>query len=155
MYHSDFKGVKEALGTSPHPLLVGFFASNSQRKLNAMKTVPNTPRIRFVLRPYRRIPTWYSSYYMSGSVIGKGVVKNLSRTGLRVLGDHSLTPGTEVTIRLHLGETDPPLEISSATVRWADQYEFGLRIEHLTPHAAHRLAGLINADINLRPNSAQ
>lgn len=155
MYHSDFKGVKEALGTSPHPLLVGFFASNSQRKLNAMKTVPNTPRIRFVLRPYRRIPTWYSSYYMSGSVIGKGVVKNLSRTGLRVLGDHSLTPGTEVTIRLHLGETDPPLEISNATVRWADQYEFGLRIEHLTTHAAHRLAGLINADVNLRPNSAQ
>ena len=120
-----------------------------------MKTVPNAPRTRFVLRPYRRIPTWYSSYYMSGSVIGKGVVKNLSRTGLRVLGDHSLTPGTEVTIRLQLGETDPPLEISSATVRWADQYEFGLRIEHLTPHAAHRLAGLINADINLRPNSAQ
>ena len=66
-----------------------------------MKTVPNAPRTRFVLRPYRRIPTWYSSYYMSGSVIGKGVVKNLSRTGLRVLGDHSLTPGTEVTIRLH------------------------------------------------------
>ncbi len=88
---------------------------------------------------------------MSGSVIGKGVVKNLSRTGLRVLGDHSLTPGTEVSIRLHLGETDPPLEISRATVRWADQYEFGLRIEHLTPHAAHRLAGLINADINASP----
>ena len=43
------------------------------------------PRTRFVLRPYRRIPTWYGSYYMSGSVIGKGVVKNLSRTGL--LGD--------------------------------------------------------------------
>ena len=120
-----------------------------------MKTVPNAPRTRFVLRPYRRIPTWYSSYYMSGSVIGKGVVKNLSRTGLRVLGDHSLTLGTEVTIRLHLGETDPPLEISRATVRWAGQYEFGLRIEHLTPHAAHRLAGLINADINFRLKSAQ
>jgi PilZ domain len=120
-----------------------------------MKTVRNTARTRFVLRPYRRIPTWYGSYYMSGSVIGKGIVKNLSRTGLRVLGDHSLTPGTEVTIRFHLEETDPPLEISRATVRWADQFEFGLRIEHLTPHAADRLAALVNADINLRPNSAQ
>jgi hypothetical protein len=120
-----------------------------------MKTIRSSPRTRFVLRPYRRIPAWYSSYYMSGSVIGKGVVKNLSRTGLRVLGDHSLTPGTEVTIRLHLGETDPPLEISRATVRWADQYEFGLRIEHLTPHAAHRLARLVNADIDFRPNSSQ
>ena len=120
-----------------------------------MKTVRNTPRTRFVLRPYRRIPTWYSAYYMSGSVIGKGVVKNLSRTGLRVLGDHSLTPGTEVTIRFHLGETDPPLEISCATVRWANQYEFGMRIEQLTPHAAHRLADLTTAYINLPPNSAQ
>ena len=120
-----------------------------------MKTVRNTPRTRFVLRPYRRIPTWYSSYYMSGSLVGKGVVKNLSRTGLRVLGDHSLTPGTEVCIRLHLGETDLPLEIFRATVRWADQYEFGLRIEQLTPHAANRLACLINADTSLRPNSAQ
>ena len=155
MYHSDFKGVKEALGTMPHPLLVGFLATNSRRRLNAMKMVRNTPRIRFVLRPYRRIPTWYTSYYMSGNVIGKGVVKNLSRTGLRVLGDHSLTPGTDVCIRLHLGETDPPLEISRATVRWADEYEFGLQIEHLTPYAADRLAGLINADISLRPNSAQ
>src|SRR6478752_7330317 len=97
-----------------------------------MKSVPNTPRIRFVLRPYRRIPTWYSSYYMSGNVIGKGVVKNLSRTGLRVLGDHSLTPGTDVCIRLHLGETGPPLEISRATVRWADQYECGLNSSRLT-----------------------
>jgi len=47
------------------------------------------------------------------------------------------------------------LEISRATVRWANQYEFGLQIEHLTPHAAHRLVGLLNADISLRPNSAQ
>ena len=114
-----------------------------------------TPSAKFVVRPFRRIPTWYSSYYMSGSVIGKGVVKNLSRTGLRVLGDHSLTPGTEVSVRLSIGETDPPLEISRASVRWADQYEFGLRIEHVTADTAHRLADLITADIRVRPHSKQ
>ena len=124
--------------------------------LGHMKTPRQTvPRTKFVLRPYRRIPTRYSSYYMSGSVIGKGVVKNLSRTGLRVLGDHSLTPGTEVSVRLSIGETDPPLEISCASVRWADQYEFGLRIEHLTADTAHRLADLITADIRVRPHSEQ
>ena len=92
---------------------------------------------------------------MSGSAIGKGVVKNLSRTGLRVLGDHSLSPGTEVSLRLTLSDVDPPLEISRASVRWTNQYEFGLRIEHLTAHAAHCLARLINADLGIRPNSAQ
>ena len=113
------------------------------------------PRTRFVLRPYRRIPTWYSSYYMSGKVIGKGVVKNLSCTGLRMLGDHSLMPGTEVSVRLSLGETEPPLEISCATVRWVEQVEFGLRFERLTAHAAHRLAGLITADIGLRSDNVR
>jgi hypothetical protein len=91
---------------------------------------------------------------MSGTVIGKGVVKNLSRTGLRLLGDHSLTPGTEVSVRLSIEDTDQPLEISRASVRWTDQYEFGLRIEHLTPHAADRLAALISADIE-RPHDAR
>ena len=92
---------------------------------------------------------------MSGSVIGKGVVKNLSCKGLRVLGDHSLLPGTEVTVRLSIGEMDPPLEIARASVRWTDQHEFGLRIEHMMPHAAHRLAGLITADIGPRSHKAR
>ena len=120
-----------------------------------MKPVYSAHRSRFVLRPYRRVPAWYSSYYMSGSAIGKGVVKNLSRTGLRVLGDHSLAPGTELSIRLTLGDADPPLEISCASVRWVNHYEFGLRIEHIAPHAARRLAALINADLGLGPTDAR
>ena len=118
-------------------------------------TLKSSRRTKFVLRPYRRIPTWYSIYYMSGNVIGKGVVKNLSREGLRVLGDHSLLSGTEVTVRLSLGDMDPPLEIARASVRWTDQHEFGLRIEQVTPHAAHRLAALITADIGLLHHKAR
>lgn len=121
-----------------------------------MKTARHTtPRTRFILRPYRRIATWYDSYYMSGSVIGKGVVKNLSRTGLRMFGEHSLAPGTEVSIRLQIDGADSPLEIVRASVRWASQNEFGLRIEHVTPQAAHRIAHLINADPGLRSKSAR
>jgi hypothetical protein len=121
-----------------------------------METARRTgPRTSFVLRPYRRVPTWYGSYYMSESVIGKGVVKNLSRTGLRVLGDHSLAPGTEVSVRLTIEGAEAPLEIARASVRWANQSEFGLRIEYVTAHAAKRIARLINADIGLPPGNAQ
>lgn len=121
-----------------------------------MKVTSKSPsRTRFVLRPYRRIPTWYVIHYMSGSVIGKGVAKNLSCGGLRVLGDHSLRAGTEVTVRLSIGEMDPPLEIARASVAWTDQHEFGLRIQHMTPHTAHRLAALITADIGLRPDKGR
>lgn len=109
------------------------------------------PRGKFVLRPYRRIPTWYHSYYFSGNLIGKGIVMNVSRTGLRVLGEHSVKPGTELSIRLSLDEDGAPLEISRASVCWADHYEFGVKIDRLTPGAAHRIAGLINDHIAARP----
>jgi hypothetical protein len=113
------------------------------------------PRRKFVLRPYRRISTWYSAYYMSGQAIGKGVVKNLSRTGLRLLGDHSLTLGTEVSLRLSVDETTPPLEIARASVRWTSEYELGFRIEHLSADASHRLADLIAAAVSLRSDKAR
>jgi hypothetical protein len=104
-----------------------------------------------VLRPYRRIPSWYGSYYLSGSVIGKGVVMNVSCTGLRVLGDHSLKPGTDVSIRVTV-DTGPPLEISRASVRWVKEYEFGLKIDQVTSQTANRLARLIHDSIGGRPS---
>ena len=102
---------------------------------------------KFVLRPYRRIPTWYNSYYLSGSVIGKGVVMNLSRSGMRILGDHNLQPGTQLSVRVCLEEHSPQLEISHASVQWVNQYEFGLKINHLTSRAAHRITRLLNEHI--------
>ena len=103
-----------------------------------------------MLRPYRRIPTWYSSYYLSDNSIGKGVVMNLSYTGLRVQGDHAVKPGAEISVRVTVEEDSPPLEISRASVRWVNQYQFGLKIEHLTPGAANRIASLINEQISTR-----
>ena len=105
---------------------------------------------KFVVRPYRRIPTWYSSYYLSGSLIGKGVVMNLSRTGMRVLGDHSLKPGTELSVRVMVEEHGPPIEITQASVQWVNQYEFGLKIDRLVPGAAHRIAVLITQQASFR-----
>ena len=103
---------------------------------------------KFVLRPYRRIPTWYNSYYLSGTAIGKGVVMNLSRSGMRVLGDHNLQPGTELSVRVCLEEHSPPLEISCASVQWVNQYEFGLKINQLTSGAVHRITRLLNEHIS-------
>ena len=112
---------------------------------------PREKGVKFVLRPYRRIPTWYHSYYLSGNLIGKGVVMNLSRTGLRVLGEHSVKPGTELSIRFNVEENGAPVEISRASVCWIDHYEFGLKFDYVTPEAAHRIAGLINDHIAARP----
>ena len=66
---------------------------------------------------------------LSGSVIGKGVVMNVSCTGLRVLGDHSLTPGTDVSIRVAVGRRSSPGNFPGHGPL-GNEYEFGLRIDH-------------------------
>ncbi len=105
-----------------------------------------------MLRPYHRIPTWYTSYYMSGGLIGKGVVMNLSRSGMRVLGDHSLTPGTQVSIRVTVEEAGPPLEVPRASIQWVNQYEFGVKIEQLSQTTAHRIASLVKKQVSTSRN---
>jgi PilZ domain len=98
---------------------------------------------RFIMRPYRRIPTWYMSYYMGGDLVGKGVVTNLSCTGMRVLGDHAMRPGTTLALRLTLEEDMPPLEIERVTVQWVKEAEFGVRIVTMKPAAAKRITHLL------------
>ena len=98
---------------------------------------------RFIMRPYRRIPTWYMSYYMGGDLIGKGVVTNLSCTGMRVLGDHAIQTGTTLVLRLTLEEDMPPLEIERVTVQWVKEAEFGVRIITIKPAAAKRIVHLL------------
>ena len=109
-------------------------SSNAQQK----KTTS-----RFIMRPYRRIPTWYLSYYMSGDLVGKGVVTNLSCTGMRVLGDHAMRPGMDLTVRLTVEEDKPPLEIERVIVQWVKEAEFGLRIVRISPFAATRITHLL------------
>ncbi|SLM48282.1 conserved protein of unknown function [Nitrospira japonica] len=114
-------------------------AINSQAK-NSSRLIPT----KFVLRTYRRIPTWCASYYLSGSAIGKGIVTNLSRCGMRMLGDHAPKTGTDLCVRLHLDDDQPPIEIARATVRWVGQGEFGLQIDDLTAAVAGRIAEMLN-----------
>jgi len=123
--------------------------------VQAVKTGAKIQPRKFVLRPYRRIPTRYSSYYLSETAIGKGVVMNLSRTGMRILGDHSVKPGTELSVRVSVEKDHPPLEISRASVRWVNQNEFGLKIDHLTPGVSHRITCLIKQQAGARRNEPQ
>jgi PilZ domain len=123
--------------------------------LERMKTTrDNVKGRKFVLRPYRRIPTWYQSHYLSGNVIGKGVVMNLSSSGMRILGDHSLQPGTQLSIRVYLEEHGPPLEIPLSSVQWVNQYEFGVKINHLSSEAAHRITSLLKQHISIGRNQS-
>ena len=103
---------------------------------------------RFVLRPYRRIPTWLVLYYLSGECVGKGVVTNLSQSGMRVQGDHAVEPGLDLALRVTFSDDGPPIEIERATVRWVDGYDFGLDLVRLSPLAAKHIAHVLSRQIH-------
>jgi PilZ domain len=112
------------------------------------KPRPSKPRAtRFVLRPYRRIPTWLALYYLSGECVGKGVATNLSQSGMRIQGDHAVEPGLDLALRVTFADDDPPIEVERATVRWVDGYDFGLDFVQLTPLAAKHITDVLSQQI--------
>lgn len=117
-----------------------------------MAVAPNphpskTKITRFVLRPYRRIPTWLVLYYLSGECVGKGIVTNLSQSGMRIQGDHAVQPGLDLTLRVTFEDDGLPIEVERATVRWVDGYDFGLDFAHLSPSAAKHISDTLNQQI--------
>jgi len=102
---------------------------------------------RFVLRPYRRIPTWLVLYYLSGECVGKGVVTNLSQSGMRIQGDHTVEPGLELALRVTFVDNGLPIEIERATVRWVDGYDFGLDLVLVSPLAVKYIAHVLSQQI--------
>ena len=102
---------------------------------------------RFVLRPYRRIPTWFVLHYLSGECVGKGVVTNLSQLGMRVQGDHAVEPGLDLALRLTLSDDGPTIDIDRATVRWVDGNDFGLDFARLSPSAKKHISAALNQQI--------
>ena len=114
----------------------------------APKPRPSKPkRTRFVLRPYRRMPTWLILYYLSGECVGKGIVTNLSQSGMRVQGDHGVELGLDLALRVRFANDGPPIEIERATVRWVDVYDFGLDLVRVSPLAAKYIARLLSEQI--------
>jgi len=103
--------------------------------------------IRFVVRPYRRMPTQLVLYYLSGGCVGKGIVTNLSQSGMRIQGEHAVNPGLNLALRLKLSDDGPTIEVERSTVRWVDGYDFGLNFAYLSPLAAKHITDTLNQQI--------
>ncbi len=100
---------------------------------------------KFVIRTYHRIPVRCEVYYMGGDFLGKGTVMNLCRNGFRVLGDHQVVPGMELTVRLSLPDKDGPVEIQRVVVRWVRGLLFGAKIMTMSPDGEDRVATFLSA----------
>ena len=119
------------------------------------KPRPAKPKpTRFVLRPYRRIPTWLDVHYPSGEYVGKGIVTNLSQSGVRIQGEHAVEPGLNLALRLTLSDDGPTIEVEQATVRWVDGYDFGLDFVKLSPSATKHISDALSQQIRASQSPA-
>jgi hypothetical protein len=70
-----------------------------------------------------------------------GSLKDLSKTGCKILGSMLPAAGESLTITLHL--EDGPLRLTDATVSWIKGSVFAVRFSKLTEHERKRIQGVI------------
>ena len=100
---------------------------------------------RFIIRAYHRIPVRCLLYYMGSEFLGKGTVVNMSRKGMRVLGDHQVVPGMELVLRLSLPDKEEPVEVQRVVVRWVRGLLFGAKVITVSPDGEERVGNFLSA----------
>ena len=83
-----------------------------------------------------RIPTLFSLFYSymdSGqTLIGDGIVIDLSSSGIGIRGNRSVAPGMNITLSIDLPGMEKPFSITQSRVSWAESCRFGVEIKTLT-----------------------
>ena len=97
----------------------------------------------FTIRSHRRFPVKCTVDYMSSDWVGKGIVRNLSRGGWRIEGDHVVAPGTVLTLAAWLPGDSLPVKVENAIVRWVSGRAFGIKIVVMEPGEGMKLERLV------------
>ncbi len=100
---------------------------------------------RFYLRSHNRFQVECPVYFLGGAFLGKGTAIDLSPDGWRVEGDHQVTRGMYLSVRIFLPDQDPPVRVERATVRWCRDQEFGLKILKIDPREQQRLSHFVKS----------
>jgi hypothetical protein len=97
----------------------------------------------FTIRGHRRFPVKCAVDYMSSDCVGKGIVRNLSRSGWRIEGDHTVAPGAILTLAVWLPGDSIPVKVEQAIVRWVSGRAFGIKILVMEPAEGMKLERLV------------
>jgi c-di-GMP-binding flagellar brake protein YcgR len=100
-----------------------------------------------------RVPIRYRAAY-SGTegariVRGEGVLKNLSKTGCKILGAATISLGSRLTLLLYLEDAQAPMRLNDTLVSWIDKDSFSVKFPKLSPEERKRLQELIFKNISL------
>lgn len=95
-------------------------------------------------RKSRRFDVNFGGTFASESLAGQGTITNLSIGGCSIASTITLTTQSVVGLKIQLPDSQWPLEIKQATVRWVRGNTFGLEFETLSDQDATRLQHLLH-----------
>ena len=81
-----------------------------------------------------------------------GSLKDLSKTGCKILGTMLPVAGASLTVTLHLEDGEAPLCLTDSTVSWIKGSVFAVRFPKLTGEERKRIQGVIWKHVTLARN---
>lgn len=100
-----------------------------------------------------RVPIQYRITYSGEEgariVAGEGILKDLSKTGCKILGIAQSSLGSRLTLHLDLEDGQAPMRITDAFVSWISTDSFAVKFPKLSSEERKRLQEVIWKNISL------
>jgi c-di-GMP-binding flagellar brake protein YcgR len=100
-----------------------------------------------------RVPIRYRINYSGEEgariVKGEGILKDLSKTGCKILGATTSSLGSRITLLLDLEDGQAPMRLTDVLVSWIDSDSFAVRFPKLSADERKRLQEVIFKNISL------
>lgn len=82
-------------------------------------------------------------------VAGETILKDLSKTGCKILGTAPSPLGSPLTLLLDLKDGQAPMRLTNAIVSWIDRVSFAVRFPKLSAEERRRLQEMILKHVRL------
>ena len=100
-----------------------------------------------------RVPIRYRITYSGAEgariVTEEGALKDLSKTGCKILGAATISLGSRLTLLLDLEDGQAPMRLIDVIVSWTSRDSFAVRFSKLSPEERKRLQEVIFKNISL------
>ena len=117
-------------------------------KINNQKTHSLLDR-----RYAERVPIQYRISYsgeeVARIVTGEGTLKDLSKTGCKILGATTSSLGSSLTLLLYLEDGQAPMCLIDVIVSWIAKDSFAVRFSKLSAEERKRLQGVVWKNVSL------
>lgn len=104
------------------------------------------------LRSESRLPITCSVTFSGYKLELEGRVKNLSLSGCALETEEPIEPGTPLFLSVSLPDSDEPIEIELASVRWAHEGACGLKTIIMGLESRERLQTFLEENLSQDPN---